>query len=266
MIGIVGSRFWARKRRKRSHAARLRSWAGGGGSHLVRLLSHVGFRSYVIYDPDRVEHSNLNRMVTATLEDAERKALKVDVSKREILKVEPAAEVEAIPKRWQEDPEPLKACDIIFGSVDGLAERREIEVFTRRHLIAYIDVGLDVNSVAGEPPQMAGQVILSMPGHPCLKCLRFLNDGALAQEARQYGEAGPRPQVVWANGTLASAAVGVAVDIITDWTNRMRGPVYLSYDANRGTVMPHPRLKYLEVRDCPHFPASEVGAPRPVKV
>ena len=77
----------------------------------------------------------------------------------------------------------------------------------------------------------------------------------------RYGDAGPRPQVVWPNGTLASTAVGLAVDLLTDWTRSLRGSVYLMYDANAGTVRPHPRLTYHGGAPCPHFPPDQVGTP-----
>ena len=112
----------------------------------------------------------------------------------------------------------LASCDIVFGCVDGFAERRELEIACRRHLIPLIDIGMDVHIVGKEPPRMGGQVILSMPGSRCMKCLGFLSDASLAREAALYGDAGPRPQVVWPNGVLASTAVGVAVDLLTNWT------------------------------------------------
>src|SRR5205814_9026266 len=48
-----------------------------------------------------------------------------------------------------------------------------------------------------------------------MKCLGFLTEENLRQEANQYGAAGGRPQVVWANGILASLAVGILVDMAT---------------------------------------------------
>ena len=108
---------------------------------------------------------------------------------------------------------------------------------------------------------MGGQVILSMPGGPCMFCLDFLNERVLAQEAERYGDAGPRPQVVWPNGVLASTAVGIAVDLLTDWTHSLRDVVYMEYDGNKGTVKPHVRLEYLEDRPCPHYRADQVGDP-----
>lgn len=234
---------------------------GGGGSHIVQQLAHVGFRHYVLYDPDCVEDSNLNRLVGATEEDAAHGRPKIHVAKRTILGLQPGARIQEFQSRWQENSHPLRGCDIILGCVDGFAERRELEACARRYLIPYIDIGLDVFRVGDEPPALGGQVILSMPGEPCLTCMGFLSEAVLAREAARYGDAGPRPQVVWGNGVLSSTAVGVAVDLLTGWTGAQPHPVYLSYRGNGGTVEPHIRLQYLGTPGCPHYPPDQVGDP-----
>jgi hypothetical protein len=53
----------------------------------------------------------------------------------------------------------------------------------------------------------------------------------------------------------------VAVDLLTDWSRSLRGPVYLSYRGNDGTVQPHVRLKYLGGGCCDHYPRDRVGEP-----
>jgi hypothetical protein len=224
-------------------------------------LAHIGFTRFSLFDHDTVEDTNLNRLVGATDKDAKRSKPKVAVAARLIKGVNPHAVVDEVKSRWQDAAEQLHACDILLGCVDSYAERRDIEIAARRYLIPYLDIGLDVNKNGDEPPRMAGQVILSMPGELCMSCMGFLTETKLAREAERYGVAGPRAQVVWANGLLASTAVGLAVDLITDWTRSLRKPVYLSYDSNTGTVQPHKRLEYVQNQTCSHFPLSQVGAP-----
>jgi molybdopterin-synthase adenylyltransferase len=234
---------------------------GGGGGHVVQQLAHVGFLNYRVYDGDGADESNLNRLVTATEEDAAAGTPKIELGRRHILSIRSAAKVETFPCRWQDLPEPLRGCDVVIGCVDGFDERRELEIACRRHLVPLIDVGMDVHVVGDEPPRMGGQVILSMPGGPCMTCLGFLNEASLTREAARYGAAGPRPQVVWPNGALASAAVSIAVELVTDWSRSLRGPVYLMYDGNANTLTPHPRLVYHDGSPCPHFPPGQVGLP-----
>jgi hypothetical protein len=234
---------------------------GGGGSHIAQQLAHVGFSRFSIFDNDTVESSNLNRLVGGTHSDAKKRTPKVSVAARLIKGVNPGAHIEKVKSRWQDAAERLRDCDIVFGCVDSYAERRDIEIATRRYLMPYLDIGLDVHQAGIEPPRMAGQVILSMPGELCMSCLGFLTETKLSREAERYGAAGPRPQVVWANAVLASSAVGIAIDLLTDWTHSLRGPVYLSYDSNTGTIQPHKRLQFLENQRCPHFPLSQLGDP-----
>jgi molybdopterin/thiamine biosynthesis adenylyltransferase len=235
---------------------------GGGGSHIVQQLAHLGVRRYVLYDADVVEESNLNRLVGATLEDARAARPKLEIAKRIITGQDANAEIHGHQTRWQESAESLRLCDLVFSCVDSFAERAQLEIACRRHLIPMLDIGLGVTIVDDEPPVLGGQVILSMPGGPCMRCLGFLTEKRLADEASQYGDAGPRPQVIWGNGVLASIAVGIAIDLLTDWTRRLRKVVYLEYRGNEGTVRRHPRLdnKGIPVV-CPHYPPGEVGDP-----
>jgi hypothetical protein len=233
---------------------------GGGGSHIIQQLAHIGVADFVICDPDRVEESNLNRLVGATSADAESGTLKSTVAQRVIRNVNPYVRVDCITAQWQEDPLLLRDCEILFGCVDSYAARAEIEAFCRRLLIPYIDIGMDV-SEGIDGYVVSGQVILSMPGAPCMQCLGFLNEDLLSREAARYGAAGGRPQVVWPNGVLASIAIGIFVDLLTPWNRHDRPAAYLEYDGNRQTVQPSNRLAYVRQR-CDHFPvAGGVGNP-----
>ena len=232
---------------------------GGGGSHVVQQLAHVGFQQYVLYDGDHVEESNLNRLVGATNRDALDKTPKLDVARARILGLQPRADIAMFSCRWQDDPEPLRECQIVIGCVDSYSGRRELEVACRRYLAHYIDIGMDVHG--DDPPVIGGQIVLSSPGGPCLRCLGFLTDEKLEREASRYGSAGPRPQVVWANGVLASTAVGLAVELVTNWTRRTKTYAYLRYDGNRGTVSDSVTLRNFSPNSCTHYPNSELGEP-----
>lgn len=234
---------------------------GGGGSHVAQQLAHVGFQKYVLYDPDMPEDSNLNRLIGATVRDVKNKVPKVQIARRVIRGLQPRAKIQMIRERWQDNPLPLGNCDIIVGCVDGYKGRHELETFSRRHLMPYIDIGIDVVQVDPQPPVLSGQVIASLPGGPCMWCLGFLTEKKLAAEAKKYGDAGHNPQVVWANGVVASAAVGIAVDLVTGWTGSAQDVVYLSYEGNSGLVLPHKRLTVVD-RPCQHFPHDQVGEAR----
>ena len=237
---------------------------GGGGSHVAQQLAHLGFRNFVLYDGDAIEESNLNRLIGGTNIDVAMATPKVLIAERLIRAVAaPSVVVDRHQKAWQDDPTALRSCDLVFGCVDGYRQRWELQTMSRRLCIPYIDIGLDVTNPGEEGPKMRGQVILTVPGGPCMRCIGFIDEENLSDEGRRYGDAGIRPQVVWANGVLASTAVGLAVDLLTGWTRTVpeKGVVYLSYDGNTGLVSPDKRLRYVKSPKCSHFPDDEVGEP-----
>jgi len=232
---------------------------GGGGSHIAQQLAHLGFLDFVLLDPDCIDESNLNRLVGGTEWDVRAGTPKVFIVERAIHAVRNTASVTALPRRWQDALNEVRSCDLILAGIDGFEERRQIEATCRRYLIPYIDIGMDVHVVGSEPPRVAGQLIASIPGLPCMQCLGFLNERSLTREAQRYGDAGEQPQVVWSNGVLASSAVGLAVDILTNWSKRNPAATYLSYDGNLGTLQPHARLPFVRSRSCCHYPLTAVG-------
>jgi len=233
---------------------------GGGGSHVAQQLAHLGIGRVLLFDPDKVELSNLNRIVGGTAADVEARTEKVEIARRLFLGVNPSAEVHTYAAPWQLAAEALREADIVVSCVDSYAARQDLEVSTRRFLTPLVDIGMDVHLVDGQP-QMTGQVISSLPGGPCFRCLGFLTDENLRQEAELYGAAGGRPQVIWANGVLASLAVGLVVELLTGWQGPSLRAEYLHFDANQHVITRSPRLEYAP-KKCSHFPADFVGEPK----
>jgi hypothetical protein len=233
---------------------------GGGGSHFAQLTAHIGIGGYVLVDPDRIDLTNTNRLIGGTLLDVLRRRYKTAIAARAIRSLNPSATIVEIRKSWHDAIEALKRCDVILGAVDSFREREQLERFARRHLIQYIDVGMDVHETAAGH-LVSGQVILSSPGHPCLRCCGFITDERLTEEAGKYGAAGGRPQVVWPNAVLASTAIGLLMQIITPWHRKPAAFAYLVYDGNRGTIVPSPRAAAFAGQTCPHHPADETGDP-----
>jgi molybdopterin-synthase adenylyltransferase len=234
--------------------------AGGGGSHIVQQLAHLGFQNYVIFDPQTIDGTNLNRLVGGRKSDVRRNRTKICVATRTIKGIQPNANVRAFKSLWMDEFDAFRSCDLIFAGVDSYKARNEIETSARRFLIPVVDVGMDVFDLGEGKYSMSGQVILSLPDYPCMKCMGFINDAKLTQEARRYGAAGSVPQVVWSNGVLASLAVGVGVELLTNWTKSTLPPLYLAYDGNRGTVHAREIISLIGT-SCRHFSAENIGDP-----
>jgi len=234
---------------------------GGGGSHAAQQFAHMGIGGYIPADPQCIDVTNTNRLIGGTLSDVKKGKAKVYITERLIRGLQPRARIHAVKGSWQAATELLKQCDLIIGAVDSFKEREQLERFARRYLIAYIDIGMDVHEIDHKAFLISGQVILSMPGCPCLRCCGLLTDERLEGEAKQYGAAGSRPQVVWPNGVLASTAVGLAAQLLTPWFPRPPEFTYLEYDGNKGTVSVSARVELLKGSICPHHPPDETGDP-----
>jgi hypothetical protein len=233
---------------------------GGGGSHIAQQLAHIGLGSFLPIDPDLIEDTNLNRLVGATMEDVKLGTAKVDIAERVIKAVNPAAEVIKRRANWTEVTAELRDVDFIFACVDSIGCRNELEAFARRFLIPLIDISMDVHESSGEF-SISGQVMLSMPGKPCMRCMGLVTDEALAAEAARYGAAGGKPQVVWPNGTLASIAVGFFMKLVAPWETHKETPLLLEYDGDVQTVAQSNKLAYLPAH-CKHFDRlNELGDP-----
>jgi molybdopterin-synthase adenylyltransferase len=237
---------------------------GGGGSHIAQQLAHIGIGNFILIDHDRIEASNLNRLVGATAKDVKHKTLKVKIISKRIMAINPAVRIKTIPSRWQEGNAAnfLRDCDAIFGCVDSFSARRDLEAAARRYLIPYIDIGMDVHQLSKHEFSISGQVVVSMPGQLCLRCLGFLTDERINTEAQNYGSAGGKPQVVWPNGILASLAVGTFMQLLTPWHNVRQPVVYLEYDGNLSEVKMNSRLPDLQQKKCTHFDSvNSIGDP-----
>lgn len=234
---------------------------GGGGSHIAQQLAHIGVGRFLLIDHDHFEEPNHTRTVGAAWSDIANKTLKAEIARRHILGINPHADIICTNSEWQTRADLLRDCDVIIGCVDTLRVRRDLETAARRYLTPYIDIGMDVHPVNGYFV-VSGQVILSMPGRPCMRCMGILTEEALALEAQKYGAAGGRPQVIWPNGVLASTAVGIFIQLVTPWHKSQADLAYFEYDGNAHSLKVSNRLAIIRDVTCAHFhQASDLGDP-----
>lgn len=227
----------------------------GGGSPIAQQLAHVGFGSTHLVDADFAEEHHRHRLIGISSAAVKHQWKKVRVAERIMRRVNPDGRVFAHPHVWQDVHDILRQCNLVFSCLDGYLARDELERYCRRFHIPLVDIGMDVRRHS-DGHQICGQVILSMPGSHCMRCFGFIRDELLVEEARRYGDAGERAQVVWPNGTLASTAIGIATSLILPWHNRLSICPYLVYDGNRFTMTPSPRLMHVAKLVCHHYEAT----------
>jgi molybdopterin/thiamine biosynthesis adenylyltransferase len=232
----------------------------GGGSHIVQQAAHVGFLNYAVIDPKTMEEKHLHRIVGATAHDVEVSTPKAKIAERLIKGIRPKANVDAIVDQWQNAQRSLRDSTAIVGCVDSYSEREQIERFCRRFLIPYIDIGMDVLRFDNDY-RIIGQIVMSSPGQPCLRCMAVVTEEKLKEEAARYGEAGPKAQVIWPNAILASSAIGLLVQLLTPWHRFGSSLAYLEYNGNTPTLVPSPRLEHAVQINCPHYAEMNLGDP-----
>ena len=234
---------------------------GGGGSHIAQQLAHLGVGHFRLIDPQDIEASNLNRLIGATESDAVNNTPKIEIAARMIRAIRPWAEVRVSQTEWQAADDLIKDAHVLFGCVDGYRQRMYLETAARRFCLPYIDIGMDVTRLADRHYAVAGQMIATRPGGPCMRCLGFLTQERLDREENDYADAGINPQVVWTNGTLASLAVGAFVRLLTPWFDSPNDYDWLELDGNNQLVSRSRQPDYAIKGPCGHFTSGDLGDP-----
>jgi molybdopterin/thiamine biosynthesis adenylyltransferase len=224
---------------------------GGLGSFVSLELAYLGVGHLILVDPDRVESSNLNRLIGAGPEDTGR--YKVDVFSELIERVAPKVEVTALPVPLLDSValEHAKTADLLLGCVDGHGARLSLNHLSIRYLIPLIDAGTGARPGTDTlAAKFGGQVQVVAPGLGCLECRGFIHAQQAAydlappevqeyERAHGYGTDEPAPSVIFLNGAVASMQVALAVGILsTESGHDSVAPKLVIYDAQTQRAFP----------------------------
>jgi molybdopterin/thiamine biosynthesis adenylyltransferase len=216
---------------------------GGIGSHVAQQLAHLAVGRLVLVDDDRLERSNLNRVIgghaTAVGE------LKVAVAARmtratrqdiEVVEVAASALDISIAKR-------LRDVDAIFCCTDTHGSRAVLNQLAYQYYVPVFDVGVRIDVRDSAVTSVRGRVQMVGPGLGCLVCSELLDSiqvrtDLMSEEERardQYvvGHRESQPAVVSLNGTLASMAVTMFLGAMVGFPIQSR---YQLYRADSGVV------------------------------
>jgi len=203
---------------------------GGLGSQVTQMLAYLGVRDFILVDFDRVETTNLNRLVGATPKDFGRS--KVVIAERTIKRI--AGKNNLCIQRFEADLRnqqvlnTLKKTDVIFGCVDRDGPRLILNELSLAYMIPYIDCAFGINTENDVISEAGGRIILIHPDGPCLLCCKEISikaasdDLASAEELEVRRSQGyvsgadvPSPSVISLDGTVASVAVTEFLALIT---------------------------------------------------
>lgn len=212
---------------------------GGAGSLIAQMLTRLGVGHLIFIDPDKIETSNLSRVVGATRRDAAswftdparprwlRKLgglvanSKVRVAVRLARQSGSHLRIDAI-QGAVEDPDVarlLLASDHIFLAADTATARLVVNAIAHQYLIPTTQVGAKVvvDQETGDVVDVFVTSRLLIPGHGCLKCNGLISPRRLREEAtdpaqlerqRYVEDAGVHaPSVITLNAVAASQAV-----------------------------------------------------------
>ncbi len=198
----------------------------GTGSPLIEQLARNCVGTLVLVDPDRVEEKNLNRILHATMDDAQRNRPKVDVAARAIAEMGLGTVVETHARNLF-DADTVRAvadCDVVFGCMDSTDGRHLLNKLATFYLIPYFDLGVKIEADGkGGVNQVCGTVHYLQPGGSSLLSRRvYTMDQVRAaglhrtdpatyraqlEEGYLRGVQEDRPAVVQLNSLIASLAV-----------------------------------------------------------
>ncbi len=219
--------------------------AGGTGSVTLQQLAHLGVADYTIIDPDRVEPTNLNRLVGSGRGDVGRP--KVEVAERLIRAIHPDAMIRGLMADVvdAEVAPQLAGLDAIFLCTDSHASRAVVGQLAYQYLVPTFDMGVSLTARDGVVSHVTGRVQMLAPGLSCLTCTGALDSEQIRRElltpdqrrADPYvqGAHEPQPAVISINSTMASLAVTMFLGAVTPAPATAR---FQYYDGVRGTVRP----------------------------
>ena len=118
----------------------------GTGSIVAEQVARLGFGHVCLIDFDRVERRNLNRILNATMKDADDHRSKVEMLAAAIAshRGEGVAEPVAASVLTREAVLAASQCDVLFCCVDTLEARQVADLVAAAFLIPLIDIGVTI--------------------------------------------------------------------------------------------------------------------------
>jgi hypothetical protein len=217
---------------------------GGGGSLINEWLARLGIGHILAVDFDRVEVSNLPRIVGANSRDlASSKPKrfgrpKVRVAERVAREANPEIRYDAIVGDVLDEKTArlLSDCDFLFLASDTIQSRLVFNALVHQYSIPGIQIGAKVTVAGGRVDEIFTATRPVLPGKPCMDCYGLIPAGRLREESltheelrrQRYVEADEvvQPSVITLNVLSAAQAVN---DLLLMFTGLFRDGVELNH-------------------------------------
>ena len=210
---------------------------GGVGSLVAEYLTRLGVGNLVLIDPDKIESTNLSRVVGATRVDVEVGQFKTQIAVRHAREMAMDAMLVPIAGDVARDSvaKVLRDCDFIFLAADSMRARLVVNALAHQYLIPAVQMGAKIRrGDCGKLADAMCAVRHIRPGAGCLWCNGLIDPTQLAIEAKSdnerkeqaYGVQEPNPSVISLNAVAAAHAVN---DFLFDFLGLRTGDVEAGY-------------------------------------
>lgn len=191
---------------------------GGIGSLVAEYAARLGIGEILLIDPDRIECSNLSRVVGATSADVRARRRKTAISARIIRASNRQIKIFELPSDVADSKiaAELRDCDYIFLCADSMRARLLVNAVTHQYFVPCVQLGAKiVFDKSGVIADASSVVRTIRPGEGCLWCNGFIPSGLLALEAKSdaerkaqaYGTEQPNPSVITMNAVAAAGGI-----------------------------------------------------------
>ncbi len=216
--------------------------AGGVGAMIIEQLTRMGVGEVVVIDDDRLEDTNLNRLVGSGPTDLRhflhkylpflsvKPRFKVDIARRLAKRSGAKSIVRAVPMSVarQEAASMLVDCDYIFLAADTAQARLVYNAVIHQYLIPGTQAGvkIQVDKLDGSVVDISTWVRRTIPGAGCFWCGGLISSKKLQEESLTESQKRSQvyiideqgvhaPSIIMLNGIVASHAVDSYVERVT---------------------------------------------------
>jgi molybdopterin/thiamine biosynthesis adenylyltransferase len=159
---------------------------GNVGALVAEALVRSGVAWLTLIDFDTVKLVNLDRLLNATLRDAELVRSKVEVAQAALRAHATAAEPRIDAFEWSiVEEQGFRAaldCDVLFCCVDRPWPRAVLNFAAYAHLLPVVDGGIRVRTNDGRMRSADWKAHVATPGRRCLECLEQVNPAFVTLE------------------------------------------------------------------------------------